>query len=182
MVERGIADDQLVLEGSERRRWLDADLLPKMGAEPLVGAQRLGVPVRSVECHHQVGGEPFPERMLANQALELADKRRRQPSTQVRIDAQLHRLQAQLLEARDLSLGERLVDQIFVRAAPPQGQPFAGHERSRRRIGLEQTPGLPQQRLEPPRIDVVRFDVEHVARGPGEQPAALGPLGAIRFE
>ena len=43
----------------------------------------------AVERHHQVGGERLPKGMLANQALELADERRRQSSTQVGVDPQL---------------------------------------------------------------------------------------------
>jgi hypothetical protein len=53
------------------------------GTEALVGPQGFGVPARSLERNDEFVGERFPEGMVANQALEFADERRRQPSTQV---------------------------------------------------------------------------------------------------
>jgi hypothetical protein len=60
--------------------------------------------------------------VLRDQALELADELAPVPEGELGIDPLLDRSQTQLLEPRDLALGERLVGEIGERGAAPERQ------------------------------------------------------------
>ena len=81
-----------------------------------------------------------------------------------------------------VGLGERLERELLQGAPTPQRQRFAEHQRGRCRVGVEQRPALAGECLEPHRIDVIRFDVEHVAGWTCHQHGAVGSFGAIGLE
>ena len=104
------------------------------------------------------------------------------PPPEIGVDAELDGLQAQLLEPGDLGLGERLVGEVLVRAAAPERQRLADHDRRRRRVAVDEQPALLEQLLEPPGVDVLRPHLEEVAGRAGEQERALRPPLPLGFE
>ena len=89
-------------------------------AAVVVRAQRLGLPARAVEREHQLPAQPLAQRVLRDERLELATSSRACAEREVRVDALLQRVQAQLLEPLDLALRERLVREVGERRAAPE--------------------------------------------------------------
>ena len=53
---------------------LDPELVDELSASVLVDLERLRLTVRPIEREHQLRAEAFPERMLRDEGLELADQ------------------------------------------------------------------------------------------------------------
>ena len=64
-------------------------------------------PVR-YKSKHQLAPKPLAERMLADEALELADQLRGATTVELRLQVFLGRDEAELLEPRDLGLREKI--------------------------------------------------------------------------
>ena len=56
------------------------------------------MPARAVEREHELPAEPFAERLLTDQSLELGDEGRVAPEGKIGVDAVLERLEAKLGE------------------------------------------------------------------------------------
>jgi hypothetical protein len=69
---------------------------------------------------HQLTTKAFPQRMVVDELLELADEVVARAERQFRIDALLEGRQARLLEAADLVAGERLEGEILERRPAPE--------------------------------------------------------------
>src|SRR5688572_17425208 len=106
--------------------------------------------------------------MLQSEALELADKLPSQTSAEIGVETQLDGLQPELLEASDLELRERLVGHIRVRTSAPQSERLTQHDRSGRRVELEQATSLADELLEPGGVDRRGLDLEDVSGRPGQ--------------
>ena len=119
-VEGRVGNDDTFLQALQRGGRFDAQFLTEMRPQPPERPKRLGLAARAVQRHHQLLGEPLPQRVLAGQALQLADQLRSQTAPQIGVDAQLHRLEPQLIEPPDLGLGVRLVHDVAVGPSPPQ--------------------------------------------------------------
>ncbi len=152
---------------------VDAELSPQPRPQLLIGAQRLGLATSAIQGEHELGGEPFPQRMLPGQALELRHQLAVAPSCEIRLDTSLDGFETQLVEPADLCLGERLVGELLVGPSPPQLQGAAQGRRRRLRVLAQQCAPVVDQVLEPNRVDLLPVDVEDV---PGRSGANDGPL------
>src|SRR5262245_33413101 len=85
--------------------------------------------------------------MLPHEGLELADQLGVAPQRQVGVDARLHAGEAQLLETRDLGLGEGLVEELREGGPAPERQPSPKNVGSfgRPTLGKRATAFLEQQ-------------------------------------
>src|SRR5262249_34454638 len=142
--------DRLV-EVTQLAARLDAKLTDQRGAGRLVGVERLGLASRAVEREHQRQPQALAQRMLGHQRLELSDELDVVATLEVAVDPLLQAAQAQLLQARDLRLGEPLLGKIGERRTTPQ----------RERL-LEAA--LVTQLPEAGEVEVLRRDAQHVAR------------------
>ena len=74
---------------------------------------------------HEDGPRPLAERVLANERLDLSDDLGVAPESEVGLEPPLERLQAELFEARNLGLRERLVGEVGERRPAPEVETFA---------------------------------------------------------
>ena len=118
---RLLAQNRL-LELLERRARIDAELLDERAARVPVDVERLRLPPRAVEREHELGAEALAERVGGDELLQLADDVRMPAEGEIRLDPALERGQAQLLEARDRRLRERLVGEVGERRPAPEAR------------------------------------------------------------
>ena len=90
----------------QRPAGLDPELLDQRPARVAVDVERLGLATRAVEREHELAAQALAQRVLGDQRLELADELGVAAERELGVDALLERRHAQLLEARDLRLGE----------------------------------------------------------------------------
>ena len=83
---------------------------------------------------------------------------------EVRLDAVLEGGEPQLHEARDLGLGKRLVRELGQRFAAPEGERLPELGRRSRRLRFHEIPAFGRKPLEPPGVDSLVVDPEHVPR------------------
>ena len=168
---RVVAQDR-PLQLAEGRRRLQAELVEQQLPDLAVGLEGLGLAAAAVEGEHELAAEPLAQRLLGDQALELADQLGPGAQGQVGLDPLLHTDQAQLLQPGDLGLGERLVAEVGQRRPPPQGQRLGqgvgGLGGGAVGQGLAT---LGEQPLEPAQVDLVGDGPEQVPGRPGHQPA-----------
>jgi hypothetical protein len=119
-VERRVVREDLLLQSLQLGAGLDADLLDQLGARGAVGAQRLRLTARAIEREHPLAVQALTQRMLGHEPIELTDQLRMPAGRQVGVDRHLRRPQPQFVQPSDLRRGERLVDQVGERLAPPQ--------------------------------------------------------------
>ncbi len=113
---------------------LDPELLDQDPPPFLVGVERLGLPARPIEGEHVLTAEPFPDWMLLDQTLELADKLGVMRSIQVGLDPLFERHEPNLFEMRDMGLSERLEDEVGQRRAAPEAESLSQSSRAFGRI------------------------------------------------
>ena len=147
-IEIGVlAKDPLVQQLQITRR-IDAELLREHGPRPLECRESLPLPVRSVQGEHQLAPQSFAKWVGLRQAFELRDHLDVTAEVEASLDLLLERLQAELLEPRDLSGQGRLAAQVGEGRAAPElerlGQHLVGHAR----VGAVPACGA-QQVLEP---------------------------------
>ena len=97
--------EQPHLQLPQLHRWLDTELLHERGPELLERPQGVGLTSIAVERDHQLRPEPLPERMLADQRLQLADQRAVTPDGEIRLDPVPEHRQPQLAETAPLDIG-----------------------------------------------------------------------------
>ena len=120
--ELGAVGEDLGLELAQLRAGLEPELVAHVPSAVAVDLQRLGLPPAAVEREHELAAYALAQRVLAHERLELADHLCVAAEREVCVDALLEGDQAQLLEPRDLLLGERLVVEVRQRRAAPQRQ------------------------------------------------------------
>ena len=109
---------------AKRPAGLDAELLDQHAAGGLVGLERLSLPPRAVEREHQLRAEAFPQRMLADEPLQLGDQRAVPADGEVGLDALLQAHDSPLLEPGDLGLGKAVEHELRQRRPSPERQCF----------------------------------------------------------
>jgi len=158
--------------GARRRGTrLQAELLQEQFPHLPVGLECLGLAAAAVQGEHELAAEPLAQRLLADQALQLTDQLAAGAEGQVGLDPLLQADQAQLVQPRDLGLGEGLVAKVGQRWSPPQrqreGQLLGGVGGGALGKGLA---SLGEQALEPAQVDLVGEGAEQVPRWPRDQP------------
>ena len=101
--------------------------------------------------------------MLANESFELRHELDAAPEFEVGVDAPLERDEPQLLETKDLTLGERLVRDVGERGAAPESECLA--EEPRRGLGRRSLPLL-DQALEAEQVELVEARLGSGSRVP----------------
>ncbi len=109
----------LLLESCQLRRRLDPEFFSYLAAESLEGAQRLRLPARAVQRHHQLVNRALAERMTATHTLQLPDQLAGFAFSELSIEAVLDCRQFQLLEPPYLRLREFLVGELFEGRSTP---------------------------------------------------------------
>ena len=177
--ELGAVGEDLGLELAQLRARLEPQLVAHLPSAVAVGLQRLGLPPAAVEREHELAAYALAQRVLAHERLELADHLRVAAERQVCVDALLDGDQAQLVEPRDLLLGERLVGEVRQRRAAPQRQPLAQPLRRAIRLarGERALAGV-HRPLEALHVDIVGAELQQVAVGPRDEHVAVA-IGAV---
>ena len=97
------------LQGPAR---LETQLLRKDPSTLLVHLQRLSLASRTVQRQHALCAQSLPERVGLDEPLQLHDKGRVPPAREVCLDTLLERREPELLQTRDLRLGEGLICEL----------------------------------------------------------------------
>ena len=124
-VERRVVREDRLLEPLQLGPGLHADLLHERVARLPVRVERLGLTLGAIEREHPLGVQPFAQRVVRDERLELADHVGMPPGFQVCFDRQLVRVHAELVEPADLGGGERLVGDVGQRFPPPECERLA---------------------------------------------------------
>jgi hypothetical protein len=112
--------EDATLELAELGPGLDGELRDQRLTSAPVGVERLRLAARAVEREHQLSPEALAQRLGCDEAFELADELRSAPRRELRLDAVLHRVQAQALEPSGLGLDERLESDVAQGLAAPE--------------------------------------------------------------
>ena len=114
---------------------LQPELFVEQPPKRLEALERVGLPPRPVQGEHQLAVQPLAVRVLGDERLELGDELIVPAEREVGLDALLERDEPQLLQARDLSGGEILVNEIGQRRPAPERQSLAELFGGDRRFG-----------------------------------------------
>jgi hypothetical protein len=117
--------------------------------------------------------------MLGDERLDVCNELACQAQREIGVDPILDHRDAQLLERRDLPLGERLVGEVGQSGAAPQIQRFS---QLRRALGGPVRSSLLDKPTEPVRVDARRLDREDVARWHGAQDGGKLAWTPARFQ
>ena len=119
------------LELAEPGRRLHPEPVHERAACGAVGGERVRLAARVVERGHLQAAQALVERVLRDQRVELARDVRVAAARQLRLEAVTEAGEAQLLEPRDLGLGEARAAHVRERGAAPEPQRVA-QDRGRR--------------------------------------------------
>ena len=112
-------EDRL-MEPTETRAGLDADLLQERLSPLSVGGQRVRLPPGAVEREHQLRTRMLPKRLRTDERLQPTDHRVLAPEGQLGVDLRLGRDPAQLVEPPAFARHERLLLEIRQRGPTPE--------------------------------------------------------------
>ena len=148
-VQRRVLCQDGRLQSAQVGSGLDAELVGQQSAGPLVGLEGVALTPRPVQSEHQLTPQPFTERLLAQQCLDLAHQLGRLASGQIRVHPVLHQPQTQLLQAT--ALGDARLDlaELPKRLTPPQAQRLS-QRRGRRVVAADQLVRSPLGQLPEP--------------------------------
>ena len=93
----------------------------------LVHVERLGLSPGAIERKHELRAQPLTERMLGDERAELADERRVVSQLELGLDPLLLRFEPELVEPRDLGLGEVRVPELRQSGASPECERLVEH-------------------------------------------------------
>ena len=98
-LQRRVLSEHRVVQLAQRGAGLHPQLVDEHPAGLAVQRQRLGLAPTAVQGEHPRGAQALAQRMLGRERLELGDQRGVTAEREVGVDADLQRLQAQLLRA-----------------------------------------------------------------------------------
>jgi hypothetical protein len=181
-VEHGLLAQDRLLDRPQARSRFEAQLLDVVAPRFPIRLQRLSLAAGAVEGEHELAAQPFAERVLGDESLQLRDQRRASADAELRLDALLERGEPQLLEAFDLHPRERFEGEVAERPAAPQRQRLVQLVQGTfRRVGRKRTPALLEQSLVPVEIDVLEAGTEHVAGRARDEDGLAGPVCVKRL-
>ena len=88
----------------------------------MIRLERLGLTARPVKGEHELRPQSLSQWVLAHERLELPDECGMAPVSEIPVDPPLETGQTQLLQPRNLRLGEGLVRELGKRGAPPDAE------------------------------------------------------------
>ena len=141
--------------------------------------ERLRLPARSVESEHQLLPEPLAMRVVGDERLELADELSGVPGLDFGLEALFEQRQAQLLEAGDLALRERLVRELLQRRPAPERERFS--ELACALVGRRRL-RVVEERLRPVHVELARLDAQQVPGRLGDDHVGAKQLPELRDE
>ena len=171
-VELGIVGEDHRLEPAQLRAGLEPELVDQEPAALAHHLERVRLASGAVERQHQLPAQPLAQRVLGHERAQLADQVDRLAAGELGREPLLDRLQPQLLQARDLALGELVEAMVGQRRAAPQRERDASCAAAR--VGRR---ARRQQRLEAAAVDRLALDLQRVAR---RAPADRQPLAQAR--
>ncbi len=164
-LERRQLRDDRRLEPLQLRAGVEALLLGEELPDALVREERVALSPASVLREHQLAPEPFAERVLSRELLDLSDDLAVKAGVEIGLDPILERIEAQPLEARRLRRGPILAFEAEERGSAPQRERFMERgPRIGRGAVRELIVAEDRELLEPQRVDPIRRHVESVAR------------------
>ena len=159
------------LEALELIVRLEPELLVQQPPARAVDLERVCLAAAAIEGQHQLAAQTLAQRMLGDARLELRDDRAMASELEHRLESSLDGLEAKLLEAPDLALGEVRERKIGEGRPTPDGQrPLEGDER-RLRVVLQRARRLRSKRRESVGIDRIRRDAQDIAGRLGDEHA-----------
>ena len=148
-----------------------AELLDEQHPGAPVEVQGLRLPSRAEQRQHQLAHQGLPQGVLAHQPHQLRHDLGVPEQRQLRVEPQLHGLQAELLEVAALHVAQRLRRDVRQRLLAPQGErlgQFGGGALQVSALGqLRRAPAVGRELAE---IALVLAEFEEVAGRPGEDP------------
>ena len=128
-VQRGVLSQDRLFELLDRGAGLDPELVDEQASRVSVDVERLCLASRPVERQHELCAKRLAIRMLPGERLELADELCPAAEGEVGVDATFEGDEAELFEAADLCLRERLAGQVGECGAAPEAEGLAEEPR-----------------------------------------------------
>jgi hypothetical protein len=173
--ERLVLAEDRRLELAELPAGLDAELLDERLARGVVSGQRVCLPPRPVERKHELRTRALAEGLHLDEGLELGQQLRMSAEGEVGLDPPFEGDGTELFDARDLRLGERLVDEVRKRRATPERERLAQRAfRCDRIASVECCATFVREAFEAADIDALTVELELVARQPRRDDRAKG--------
>ena len=173
-----VVDEDRVLELAELRPLLEAELVPEQLPRRPEAGEGLGLPAAPVERTRELTTEPFVERMLGDQGLELPDQFDVTAERELRVEKVLLGRESIVEELRQLDRREELELALCERRPAPERESGAKLRCPRRRVA--QQPRVGHESPELANVGLLRPHVEDVSGRPegdevgAEQAADLG--------
>ena len=120
--------------------WFDPELLHEQSPRLPVDLERLRLAARAVQREHELPAQPFAQRRLRHESLEVPDDLRVAAEGELRVGEVLLRAEPQLLQPSDVGLAGVVVVQVGQRGAAPQREPLVQRPRRRIRIAPRERP------------------------------------------
>ena len=178
-VEGRILAQDRALEPLQGGPGFQAELADHHLAGRPVGAERFGLPSAAVQREHQLPVQALAQRVHRDQCLELADDVGVAAEGQVGLDPVFDRAEPELLQPPGLHLRERLAAEVAEGGAAPEPKRRAqARGRRSRLVRRELAPALPDQPLEPARVQLAVVD--HAGSTHPAGSAARASRGALR--
>jgi hypothetical protein len=170
--ERRVLLEHRALDPAQRGSGLDAELLDEALAGIAISGERIGLAAGAVQRQHLLATEPLAQRVLRDEAVELADHVGVAPARQVGLDALLERRQPRLLEPVRVDCERGVVREVAERRPAPQLQRRSQRlGRTRAVAGAERGATLAHQHVELLGVELVIADHERVPPPARDQPA-----------
>ena len=119
---------------------LDPELLAERSPSAPIRLERLRLAAASVESEHQLGAQTFAVGVRGNEGFELGDERVLAAEGEVCFDPGLERGQSELLQTRDLALGEGLEGEVGECGSAPEREGIAKRHRTAVRLTARELP------------------------------------------
>ena len=158
--ERSVLSQDRLLQRTQLLARLEPELVHQHATRVLVGLERLRLSSGAVERQHQLRTEAFPQGLLSDEVLQLADQLARRPQFELGLDALFERSESRLLQAADLVAGERLECQVLEGGAPPERERGAELLGPLTRFGAACLGGEP---LEARQVESLGIDPQYVS-------------------
>ncbi len=153
------------LQLAEPRARLEPQFVRERLACRLVPVERLCLPACAIEREEQQAVEALPERVLANERVELPDQLGIAPEREPRLDPELDRVETRLLEPGALRGGGSVQGEAVQRRSAPESESLVEKPgRGAWIAGRELGPRALDEPPEASKIDLSGRRLEHVSR------------------
>ncbi len=174
--ERLVLLEDRPLEPAQLLTGLEPELLVEQPAAGLIDGERVRLAPAPVEGDHQLAAEALPQRMPADEPLQLRDELGVPAELEIGVDALLECGNALLFEAGALGARERCVE-LGERRPAPERERLAEHIR---RLGRRLVPRPCDGGLEAIEIELALAHPNQVAAGLGDDRVAAERLAELR--